>query len=52
MLAIELSAQRVDISAIRPQPNGLWMEQIARSVGSEGDFPAGKKDLTHDRDPR
>ena len=49
--AIELSTRKVEILGIRPQPNGPWMEQIARNVSGEGGFLAGKKYLIHDRDP-
>ena len=49
--AIELSTRKVEILGIRPQPNGPWMEQIARNVSGEGGFLADKKYLIHDRDP-
>jgi len=49
--AIELSTRKVEILGIHPQPNGPWMEQIARNVSGEGGFLADKKYLIHDRDP-
>ncbi|MEN6426598.1 MAG: hypothetical protein ABFE13_14655 [Phycisphaerales bacterium] len=48
---LPLSTRRVEILGIRPQPDGPWMEQIARNVSDEGAFLAGKKYLIHDRDP-
>ena len=51
LFAIELSTRKVEILGIRPQPNGPWMEQIARNTSGEGGFLAGKKYLIHDRDP-
>jgi len=51
LFTIELSTRKVDILGIHPQPNGPWMEQIARNVSGEGGFLAGKKYLIHDRDP-
>jgi putative transposase len=51
LFAIELSTRKVEILGVRPQADGLWMEQIARNVSGEGGFLAGKKYLIHDRDP-
>jgi transposase InsO family protein len=51
LFAIELSTRKVEILGIHPQPNGPWMEQIARNFSGEGGFLAGKKYLIHDRDP-
>jgi len=51
LFAIELSTRKVEILGIHPQPNGPWMEQIARNVSGEGGFLAGKKYLIHDRNP-
>jgi putative transposase len=51
LFAIELSTRKVEILGIHPQPNGSWMEQIARNVSGEGGFLAGKNYLIHDRDP-
>jgi hypothetical protein len=51
LFAIELSTRKVEMFGINPQPNGLWMEQIARNVSGEGGFLTGKKYLIHDRDP-
>jgi putative transposase len=35
LFAIELSTRKVEIVGVRPQPNGPWMEQIARNVSGE-----------------
>jgi len=51
LFAIELATRKVEILGIRPQPNGPWMEQIARNVSGEGGFLGGKKYLIRDRDP-
>jgi putative transposase len=51
LFAIELSTRKVEILGVRPQPDGSWMEQIARSVSGEGGCLACKKYLAHDRDP-
>jgi len=51
LFAIDLSTRKVEILGIRPQPNGSWMEQIARNLTCEDSFLAGKKYLIHDRDP-
>lgn len=50
-LGYKVATRKVEILGIRPQPNGPWMEQIARNVSGEGGFLAGKKYLIHDRDP-
>jgi putative transposase len=51
LFAIELATRKVEIVGVHPQPDGPWMEQIARNVSSEGSFLVGKKYLIHDRDP-
>jgi transposase InsO family protein len=51
LFAIDLATRKVEILGVRLQPNGPWMEQIARNVSGEGGFLAGKKYLIHDRDP-
>jgi putative transposase len=51
LFAIELATRKVEILGIDAQPNGPWMEQIARNVSGEGGFLVGKKYLIHDRDP-
>ena len=51
LFAIDVATRKVEILGIHPQPNGPWMEQIARNVSGEGGFLAGKKYLIHDRDP-
>ena len=52
LLVIELSTRRVEIAGIVPEPNGLWMRQIARNLtdGSDG-FLLGKRYLIMDCDP-
>ncbi len=49
---IELSSRRVEIAGIAPNPNGLWMVQVARNLtdGIDG-FLRDKRYLIHDRDP-
>jgi putative transposase len=49
--AIHVATRKVEILGVDAQPNGPWMEQIARNVSGEGGFLAGKKYLIHDRDP-
>ena len=49
--ALHVATRRVEILGIDAQPDGPWMEQIARNVSGEGGFLAGKKYLIHDRDP-
>jgi putative transposase len=51
LFAIDLSTRKVEILGLHVQPNGPWMEQIARNVSGDGGFLAGKKYLIHDRDP-
>ena len=49
---IDLRTRRVEIAGIKPTPDGMWMEQIARNLtdGIDG-FLQGKTHLIHDRDP-
>jgi len=51
LFAVDLSTRQAEILDLRSQPNGPWMEQIARNVTDTGGFLAGKKYLIHDRDP-
>ena len=51
LFAIDVATRKVEILGVRSQPNGPWMEQIARNVSGEDGFLAGKKYLIHDRDP-
>jgi len=51
LFAIDLSTRKVEILGVRLQPNGSWMEQIARNLTWEDSFLAGKRYLIHDRDP-
>jgi putative transposase len=49
---IELSSRRIEIGGIAPNPNGLWMGQVARNVtDASNGILAGKRYLFHDRDP-
>jgi len=52
LFALELSTRKVEILGVTPDPNGVWMEQLARNAT---DFEQGilkdKKYLIHDRDP-
>jgi len=49
---IELSTRRVEIAGIAPDPNGSWMNQVARNLTDYADgFLVGKRYLIHDRDP-
>jgi len=48
--AIHVATRKVEILGVDAQPDGPWMEQIARNVSGEGGFLAGKKYLIHDRD--
>jgi putative transposase len=49
--ALHVATRKVEILGIGAQPDGPWMEQIARNVSGEGGFLTGKKYLIHDRDP-
>ena len=51
LFALDLATRKVEILGVHAQPNGPWMEQIARNVSGENGFLAGKKYLIHDRDP-
>jgi putative transposase len=51
LFAIDVATRKVEILGLRVQPNGPWMEQIARNVSGDGGFLAGKRYLIHDRDP-
>ena len=51
LFAIHLSIRRVSILGVKSDPNGPWMEQIARNLTWEDSFLAGKRYLVHDRDP-
>jgi len=51
LFALHVATRKVEILGVDAQPNGPWMEQIARNVSGDGGFLAGKKYLIHDRDP-
>ena len=49
---IELKTRRVHIAGIHPQPDGPWMEQLARHLTDPVDgFLRAARQLIHDRDP-
>ncbi|MCE5340861.1 MAG: integrase core domain-containing protein [Planctomycetaceae bacterium] len=49
---IELSTRKVFFAPIKPQPDGMYMEQVAKILTDyEDGFLKGKKYLIHDRDP-
>ena len=49
---IVLKTRRVHIAGIHPQPNGRWMEQMARNLTDPvDDFLRTTRQLIHDRDP-
>jgi putative transposase len=45
-----VATRKAEILGVDAQPNGPWMEQIARNVSGEGGFLTGKKYVIHDRD--
>lgn len=50
LFAIELSTRKVEILGIRPDPNGIWMEQVARNATDfEKSILKGKEYLIYDR---
>ena len=51
LFAIDLSTRKVEVLGVRPQPNGPWMEQIARNITWDDSILSNKKYLIHDRDP-
>ena len=52
LFVIELSTRRVEIAGIVPDPNGAWIQQIARNLTDASDgFLLGKRYLIMDRDP-
>jgi len=52
LIVMDLSTRRVEVAGICPQPDGDWMQQIARNLtdGTDG-FLTQKRLLIHDRDP-
>ncbi len=49
---IDLRSRRVEIAGVTPEPNGIWMQQVARNmVDAFAGFLRGKTHLIHDRDP-
>lgn len=52
LFAIDLSTRKVEILGVKPDPNGVWMEQVARNVADcDNSVLQGKRYLIHDRDP-
>ena len=51
LFVIDLKSRRVEIAGICPQPDGVWMSQIARNLTDyEDGFLNGSSYLIHDRD--
>lgn len=49
---IQLRSRRVEIVGVHPQPDGPWMEQLARNLTDPVDgFLSGSRLFIHDRDP-
>jgi transposase InsO family protein len=52
LFVIDLQTRRVEIAGIVQQPNGQWMQQVARNLTDCGEgFLTGVHYLIHDRDP-
>jgi len=52
LFVMELSTRVVEIAGIVPEPNGRWMEQVARNLTDVFDgFLRDKRYLIHDRSP-
>ncbi len=52
LFVIDLATRKVEIAGVLPQPDGLWMKQVARNwTDCLCGFLKGKKYLIHDRDP-
>ena len=53
LFAIDLATRRVEILGIVPEPDGRWMEQVARNATDAfAGFLTGKRYLITDRDSR
>ena len=53
LFAIELATRRVEVLGIIPEPDGTWMEQVARNATDAfSGFLKGKQYIILDRDPR
>ncbi len=52
LFVIDLKTRRIEIAGILSQPDGAWMNQIARNLtDAEDGFLNGSRYLIHDRDP-
>ncbi len=52
LFVIDLTTRKVEIAGILPQPDGIWMKQVARNLTDcFCGFLKGKRYLIHDRDP-
>ena len=51
LFAIDLSTRKVEVLSVRPQPNGPWIEHIARNITWDDSILSDKKYLIHDCDP-
>lgn len=50
LFVIKLATRKVEIAGIVPEPNGIWMKQIARNLTDCADgFLIGYEHLIHDR---
>ena len=53
LFAIDLSTRRVEVVGITPNPDGAWMDQVARNLTDEADgFLREKQFLIMDRDSK
>ena len=53
LIAIEFATRQVNIMGIAPEPEGRWMEQVARNAtDGVSEFLLGRDYLIIDRDPR
>ena len=53
LFIIDLKTRRVEVAGIVQQPNGRWIQQIARNLTDVNTgFLNGSRYLIHDRDPR
>ena len=52
LFIIDLQTRRVEVAGIVQQPDGRWMQQIARNITDvDTGFLNGNRTLIHDRDP-
>ncbi|MDH3582834.1 MAG: helix-turn-helix domain-containing protein [Phycisphaerae bacterium] len=52
LIVMDLATRKVEVAGICPEPDGRWMEQIARNLADDFDgFLRDKRFLIHDRGP-